>query len=577
MEEPKISSAPLTGERWVRGLMAAAAIAAALAYLGILVARYLYERDTVPVADTVGVESFLAQLHRMPTFHELLYFPDSEHKPVFPTYVMAIDHFYFGSQALLPLLLSLFSLGGACAACLWRFLPAIGAKANRLAYLLIFPLAMFWPANRDNLVWPKQLHACLSIFCLCAVFAIAAGLDTRARERLSRRDMLQLAAMLALIFVGAFSFGWGLLATFVIAGFVLWRRWPMSHSLPVLAAVLATDTLYASVSKSLHPGMPLARIAGEMPTALSYLLRYIGSPFMWLIDRRSDPGLSATIIGEIAAAAGLAAAIALLLRPRDGRDRRVLAGRNLADLLLVFGIVSAVATMKARLMVPSDATVSRYLLAPTLFWLALLFRLAAWPVPSPRFSWLTPGLCAALATGFALATPPIFFLLAHRTFNERLGGIAAVMQEDVGIPPRLARNQDAIRLVFADYAANQTSVYLDAWPHWLGAKAEGLAPLDAPACQGAIIASSAVAGSTDNRIDGKITRQDGSGQRGWLAFANREGTVIGLGTTGVRTHNPTDAPPLSGFAGYIRGSRSDVAVIYGWFGGNDWCRLALAS
>jgi hypothetical protein len=105
-----------------------------------------------------------------------------------------------------------------------------------------------------------------------------------------------------------------------------------------------------------------------------------------------------------------------------------------------------------------------------------------------------------------------------------------------------------------------------------------LAPANAPACQGSIISTSQTGESADRQIEGRLTRPDGSNERAWLAFADRDGTVIGLGTSG-------SSRPIKGYAGepgpgevfigYIRGSESDLGAVYGWFGGEDWCRLPI--
>ena len=55
--------------------------------------------------------------------------------------------------------------------------------------------------------------------------------------------------------------------------------------------------------------------------------------------------------------------------------------------------------------------------------------------------------------------------------------------------------------------------------------------------------------------------------------------TIGLGTSG--SNRPLkdyggELGPSEVFIGYIRGSEADLGVVYGWFGGADWCRLPIA-
>lgn len=557
-------------------LLAAAAVLGSAAYLALVIVQYLHERDLAPAWDMVAVESFLSRLQRFPTLGEAFGFRDNEHRPVFPLYVFAIDHFYFASRALLPVLLSFLSIAGACGACLWRLLPAIRQPASRLAYALIFPIVMFWPAQYLNFVWPKQFHACFSLFCVCTTFAVAAGIDARREEQPRRAETGPLLAMAALIFVGTFSFGWGLLACPVIAGFVLWQRWPLRHALPVLAASIATLALYACLSQSLNPG---AGFGAGIPQSASYLLRFLGSPLSSLLDPHATGNEPAKIAAEILAAGGLLVSAALFFRRRrirDERDGATLAALNLADLLLAFSIVVALATMRVRLLrFGHDVNSSRYLFIPAFFWLSLLFQLA-WREPAPRLRWLSPAIAALLAAGIVLGTPATFAIMAQRSFDHRLGGIVSVMGD--GIPPRLSSQPEIINPLFADYAAHGASVYTEPWPHWLGMMAAALAPANAPACRGSIIRTSWVEQSVDRQIEGRLTRPDGSTERGWLTFADHDGTVIGLGTSG-------SSRPIKGYAGelgpgevfigYIRGSESDLGALYGWFGGEDWCRLPI--
>jgi hypothetical protein len=324
-------------------LLAAAALLGSAAYLALVIAQYLHERDLAPAWDMVAVESFLSLLHRFPTLGEAFGFRDNEHRPVFPLYIFAIDHFYFASRALLPVLLSFLSIAGACGACLWRLVPAIRQPASRLAYALIFPIVMFWPAQYLNFVWPKQFHACFSLLCVCTTFALAAGIDARLEEQPRRAETGPLLAMAALIFVGTFSFGWGLLACPVIAGFVLWQRWPLRHALPVLVASIATLALSACLSQSLNPG---AGFGAGIPQSASYLLRFLGSPVSSLLDPHATGNEPAKIAAEILAAGGLLVSAALFFRRRrvrGERDGATLAALNLADLLLAFSIVVALA------------------------------------------------------------------------------------------------------------------------------------------------------------------------------------------------------------------------------------------
>ena len=151
----------VAGWHWSGRFAAGVAIACGATYLAIVIAQYLYQRDRAPYWDMVTVEYVLGKWQRFPTLHQAFTFRDNEHRPAFPMYVFAIDHFWFASRGLLLILLSMLSIAAACGMCLWRLLPAIRQPASRLAYFLIFPIVMFWPAQH-HCYRPAYCRSCRS-------------------------------------------------------------------------------------------------------------------------------------------------------------------------------------------------------------------------------------------------------------------------------------------------------------------------------------------------------------------------------------------------------------------------------
>jgi hypothetical protein len=589
-----------------RRLIAGCAIVATLLYLTIVMMHYFAERDVAPYNDMIAAEHFVKAVF-LPhwSFFTAFTFDDNQHRPVFPLYVVAIDHVFFASHGVFPLVLSWLSIGGVCLISLRRLAPAIGDPATRFGFLLVLPCFMFWPGHYTNLVWAKQFHACLSLLCICATYSLAAGLDTRSGTEMVRGDRVRLALLPPLIFVGTFSFAWGLIAGLALAAFVVWRRWPLLRAAPILLTVALSGGIYAVVWHTFHRVSP-DLFHSSPANAVEYLLLFVGAPFWWLAGAGMTEDAMARTIAEIFGAIGLFLALLSLGRhwrrpaapsPANGE------ARSYAELLILFGLGCAAMTMIARVSLgPAEALVSRYLYAPGVFWLALLFSFSGLPWLSAR-RWRLP-LVAVIGLAFAIiaTTPTYFSVMADRAASRRLGTVAAVMGEDgIGLPPKLRRSNEFMHDIFADYAARGASVYADGWPGWLGQAAVAIIPPGMRTCKGALDISQPVPDSRDQRVDGWIWDPVLGDARGWLALAGRDGRIIGLATSGFpgpdadqnATGLPADladflrndrhlefprsgAVQRTGFVGYLRGDAKDVAEIYGWFGGSEWCRLTIA-
>ncbi len=571
-------------------LIAGTACLSVLIYLAIVLMHILRDRDVAPFMDMVGVEyfldkSFLPHMNFSNAFTLIL----NQHRPVFPLYVFAIDHVFFASRALFPLLLSLASIAGMCLICFQRLAPGIADTATRFGFLLLLPCVMFWPAQVENLVYPLQLVFSFALLCICALFSLTANLDARMGAALGRGDRISLGLLLPLIFVAAFSMGWGLVADFVLGIFVLWRRWPGPWAAPVLATVALTTGVYALVWKTIPYDYGALSFAQMIIAAITYFLVFIGSPFRWLMGAVIMPvNIGLSVAGCLGGIGVLAAVWSLARRPKPVANRTcaIDAAVSYAQLLVLFGLGSAFVTLIGRFQFgPLQGTSSRYLFAPCLFWIALpfTFTLPNFRAGLPAMRWLP--LSAMLGVGIAVisSTPAYFGIMADRGVINRLGSIAAVMGENgVAVPPRLLPFAWVLDEVFADYAAHGTSVYADPWPHWLGQAAAEALPATAALCQGALDVLQPIPGSSDHRVDGWLWQPGHGSDRGWLALVGRNGRIIGLATTGVPRPDvalalQTKMARRAGFAGFIRGDRKDLAEIYGWFGGSNWCRLALAS
>lgn len=598
-------------------LAAGGAIAAVLVYLGIVLRQCLIDRDVAPFWDMMGVEHFLNHwflAHYSPL--TALAFYDNQHKPVFPLYLSAIDHVFFASRGIFLLICSWAALAGVCAISLHRLLPAIEKPAVRLGYLLLFPCVIFWPAGYDNLVWPKQLHVCLQLLCACAAFSLLTSLDCRQALR-PWQFLWRHVLLLLLVIVATFSFGWGLVASFVVGGFAL-LRWPFRRSIPLLLTVAACATVYVYALVWRTPAALVTHYPSD-PAVIArgvvhYLLALFGAPLWWLMEAPFRPPGTALLITEAAGICGLALALWALWRMRwrirtadANASEPVAAARTYAQIMLLFTFAAIVVTMSGRFLHgPAQAVTSRYLILPSLFWLVLPFQDYGVKIRIPRTC-----IMAAIAVAIALTTPANFSFMADRAALIRLGAIAAVMGEaDVPIPPRLYPDAETPAAVFKVYAAKGTSVYADPWPHWLGMPANAIAPGDTSECEGAVDLSQPVAQSSDERVDGWLFNPSAD-RRAWIALAGRDGRVIGLATTGfpgpapdqsgqVAKELPADiafylrrdhiqrflrpdglarerpgTSARTGFVGYLQGRADDVVAIYAWFGGSDWCRATL--
>ena len=568
-------------------LIAGATCLSVLVYLAIVLLHILRDRDIAPFLDMVGVEYFLDKsfLPRMNFFNAFTMILN-QHRPVFPLYVFAVDHVFFASRALFPLLLSLASIAGMCLICFHRLAPAIPDAATRFGFLLLLPCVMFWPAQFENLVYPLQLMFSFALLCICAMFSLTASLDARMGAARERADRISLGILLPLIFVAAFSMGWGLVADFILGIFVLWRRWPVLWAAPVLAAVALTTGVYAMVWKTIPYDYGASSFAQMIIAAIEYFLVFIGSPLRWLMGALVLPvNIALSVAGCLGGIGVLAAVWSLARRPKPGADRTRAtdAAVSYAQLLVLFGLGAAFVTLIGRFQFgPLQGSTSRYLFASCLFWIALPFTLPRFRAGLPAMRWLP--LSAMLGVGIAVAssTPVYFGFMANRAATNRLGSIAAVMGEDgVEVPPRLLPFASVLDEVFADYAAHGTSVYADPWPHWLGQAAAQALPATTALCQGWLDDFRSVPGSSDHRVDGWLWQPGHSAGGGWLALVGRNGRIIGLATTGfirpdVAFALQTEMARRAGFAGFLRGDRKDFAEIYGWFGGGNWCRLALA-
>lgn len=602
---------------WRGRLVAGSAIAATLLYLAIVVMRYLAERDVAPFWDLISVEQFLDRkfLPDM-NFFTAFTFLDNQHRPVFPLYVFAIDHIFFASHGPFPLLLSWTSIAGVCLISLHRLTPAIEDRATRLGFLLLFPSVMFWPANYDNLVWAKQLHACLALLCSCAAFSLAAGLNARMAASMTRGDAFRLWLIPPLVFVGAFSFAWGLIAACVLAGFVLWHRWPLRRAAPVLVGVAVTLGVYSFTWQGMPHGPYPPGLGNRLTGALEYLLINIGEPFWWLSNGAITSHRIILFLAGCFGAIGIVLTLWSLGRRwhKEASQPRNRAADSYAQLLVLFGLSCALTTMSGRFQGGLlQATTSRYLFVPCLFWLALPFVVPNLSRIHPAARRLPLALIVGTAVAVAATAPACFSYIADRAATIRLGAIAAVMGESgVGAPPRLHPKADAVVRVFNDYAAHGTAVYAEAWPRWLGQPTALVVPPDVTACRGALDISQPVPESSDTRLDGWIWDPFQADAQAWLALAGREGHIIGLATNGfpgpalspgghgadplpdelakyLRNDRPQGffRPDIAaatrpsfmlraGFVGYLRGDPTNLTDIYGWFGGNDWCRLTIA-
>jgi hypothetical protein len=517
-----------------------------------------------------------------------LTFLDNEHRPVFPMIFWIIDHVLFNSDGLFLIIVNLLLMTAIATMVGMMGLRAGVPFAPTAAFLLLAPLAMLWPANWENLIWPKQVHVLLAITAILGGFIKLVRADDLLRHSGARRSIfISVALGLALLFVGMFSFGYGLVAWGLTLPFILVRSWHRRLRVPafiIITIIIAGLILYGSSYTIIGAhANPLESVMRPF-SLLSYVVKFIGAPAWFVVE-----GLGGTpedIWPTVAGTAGISAfgvAIVLMLMPRKaGADEASAPARLFFACIAIWAVGVALLTALVRVNLSSPSGISRYLVVPALFWLAL----GGWSLSGLRSSSRVSNsafLCSALATAFILiATFPYYFgIMQDRARLARTAAISAVLKMPGALTGYiLAGNDDALISAFMDESARRgASIYRQSWSGWVGHNVDTLFSVsESGRCDGFVDQIVPLADEGIRAVGWawdapkKVAPQ-------WLLITDRRGTVVGLATSGLARsdvsaylHQPSAR--RSGWEGFARVSTAGFGGVYAVLDDGHVCRLA---
>ncbi len=229
----------------------------------------------------------------------------------------------------------------------------------------------------------------------------------------SRLNLLRTGAIAVLSFVAAFSFGWGVLATILVAVFAVIRRWRLMLAGPVVLGAIVTICTYILVWATPSEQQGVFELVRLLPRLVAYASIFVGAPIGASL---ASPGESSHFQGGVAGVLGLAGLILAacsmgpLIGPRE-LPKESATGRNYARLMVAFAAMCAAVTALGRVQFGLSQAVEsqRYFILPCLFWLSLPVLLPALPVIGRWTRWLGwPAMLAGF--GGILATTPHFMI-----------------------------------------------------------------------------------------------------------------------------------------------------------------------
>jgi hypothetical protein len=574
----------------LRGSVAVLAALPVLAAITYSIIAVLTNRLRAPFWDMVPLEIYINErvLSHGFDLRAALTFPDNEHRPVFPMIFWIIDHVLFNSDGLFLIIVNLLLIT-AIATMVGRMALRAGVPfVPALAFLLLVPLAMLWPANWENLIWPKQVHVLLAVAAISGGFiGLVRADDLLRRSGPPRAIFVSVALGLALFFVGMFSFGYGLVAWGLTLPLILVRSWHrrlrMSVFIVITVIIVAGLALYGSTYTIIGAHAdPLQSVIRPFDL-LSYVIMFMGAPAWFIVE-----GLGGTprdIWPALAGTAGIStfgAAIVLMLKPgKAGADGAGAPARLFFVCIAIWTVGVALLTALVRVNLSSPSGISRYLIVPTLFWLAL----GGWSLSGMRSSSRASNgafLFGAVATACILvATFPYYFgIMQDRARLVRMAAISAVLKMPGALTGYiLAGNDDALISAFMDESARRgASIYRQAWPGWLGRNVHGMfGASESGRCDGFVdqimpLADEgirAVGWAWDARK--KVALQ-------WLLITDMNGKVVGLATSGVARPDVSAylhqrSASRSGWEGFARVSTSDFGSVYAVLNDGHVCRL----
>jgi hypothetical protein len=568
--------------------LAALPVLAAVVYSIIAV---LTNRLRAPFWDMVPLEIYINErvLKHGFDLRAALTLADNEHRPVFPMIFWIIDHVLFNSDGLFLIIVNLL-LMTAIATMVGTMAVRAGVPfVPEVAFLLLSALALFWPANWENLIWPKQVHVLLAITAILAGFIGLVHADELLRHSGARRAIFVSVALgLASLFVGMFSFGYGLVAWGLTLPLILVRSWHRRLRLPffiiILMVILAGLALYGSSYTIIGAHAdPLQSVLRPL-SLLSYVIMFIGAPAWFVVEGLG--GTPADIWPAVAGTVGISAfvvTIVLMLKPgKAGADGADAPARLFFACIATWAVGVALLTALVRVNLSSPSGISRYLVVPTLFWLAL----GGWSLSglrSRRRLSNSAFLFSAAATTFVLiATFPYYFgVMQDRARLVRMAAISAVMKMPEALTGYiLAGHDDALISAFMDESARRgASIYRQAWSGWLGHNVDAMFGLpESGRCDGFVDQIKPLADEGIRAVGWAWDARKKAAPQ-WLLITDMSGKVVGLATSGLARpdvsaylHQPLAS--RSGWEGFARVSTAGFGSVYAVLNDGHICHIA---
>ncbi|MGE0566055.1 MAG: hypothetical protein AB7G15_02050 [Alphaproteobacteria bacterium] len=525
--------------RWhTVGIFAVLAFAYAAAGVGYVVWRMLKYRLPYPYWDSVAVDLFVGERF-LPGWglQTALQFTVNEHRPIFPLYIYAADHSWFASDgAAIIALNALLLLFVALLIAAW--MRGSGPLTiQRVVLMAAAPVAVFWPAQAQNLNWLMQVNFILSTAALLAAIPLLLLAERVATIRPGAAIGWTVAAAICL-FVSSFSLAFGILGWPILLAYLLCRRAPWRVIVPFAAAGAGTILLYASTwSPIAHHADPFAALL--QPVAVGrYMFAMLGAPLHYLLDYPffHPPAWLRQLFGGIVFVSIVAASLRVFFERASRRTPATVGERGLVIMALLAAACAFITALGRHNFGADQALSSRYVLFGVLAWLGV----AGYWVPRLRFAPAGAGLgYAAIALLLvAFTTSYLYRATELRVIAAGVRVAAAAATHDIDDPamyPRLypSHQQDTKLARLNDSLRRRGHPFFaEPWHAWYGRNAiELFSNADARRCSGHVDATTRF-GAKVRRQNGWAWDHDRKAPPPYVVALDGAGTVRGVGFNG---------------------------------------------
>ncbi|ACI99878.1 hypothetical protein [Rhodospirillum centenum] len=534
----------------------------------------------VPFWDMVNVLRFLDRIDG--AFNPVLFFTfvDNEHRPAFPMVLFYVDTYLLGATGR-PLVAASWLCAFVMALVFWRATSERTSDRPWASGLLLLGMLalLFGLVHFENLFWSKQTHVYLSLLASAAAMRLATRDASGAcRGIISARA----AAVAGLLFVGSFSFLYGLVAWAPVLAFQLLSRRHRADLALTVPAFLLTVALYAATWTWIEGHDSPFRTLLDPPGLMAYALDLVSGPLTMAVsaflpmERANLIAVTAVVLLTAAGAAGLPP-----IRGLFGRRRPETAGRGTAlpetdsFLLLVMAhmLLIGLVTGLGRLNVTPGET-SRYQICGALFLIAAVgLTVRARPATAGAAAL---GLAAIAAAGSYAACPQANALV----FKVENGAMAFALGVDTD---PVADQIFPVHQMLADIRERMAAQGIRPWHVPDTDRIGGPLPeaADPARCVGSVESVTGLPGAPQpfRRVVGWALehRQGSDAAPRLIAFTDGAGRITGLGTVGIRRDEISAQTGLGrlarqvsdagypGFIGYVpEDADTGSGVVHAW-------------